>query len=367
MIQDADKFLDLLSDGEPCTFQTFDETTAKRKTLNKILHGELCDQAEKLETLNQRGAGVFVMVNSGDLKGRTAKNVQRVRAAFVDLDGAPIEPVLEAPLQPHIVVESSPGRFHAYWLTDGISNQEFRAVQEMLARRFDGDPVVKDLARVMRLPGFLHQKEEPYLTHILRTNEQDRFERADFFDAFGFDPTITDWKDNQPIHEGQRNNKLFSMARGFATKGFVYQSIFERLCRINEQRCKPLLDATEIDQIVRQALQYGAGGALTIDYSLIDSPKYVALSPMARLLDMAVRRMTNGSTQSVISLLPRDLDQWGFGNRKTLSKYRDELMEQGFLIQHRPPQYGRNGETRECGLYRLNDPDFYGKNYPKTT
>jgi hypothetical protein len=43
--------------------------------------------------LNREGAGVFVTVNETDLKGRTAKNITSVRAVFVDLDGAPLEPV----------------------------------------------------------------------------------------------------------------------------------------------------------------------------------------------------------------------------------------------------------------------------------
>ena len=106
-----------------------------------------------------------------------------MRAVFVDLDGSPIEPVMKAPLSPHIIVESSKKRFHAYWLIDGILKQEFRAAQEMLARRFDGDLVVKDLPRVMRLPGFLHQKNKPYLTNNLHTNYQEKFNRIDFFDA----------------------------------------------------------------------------------------------------------------------------------------------------------------------------------------
>ncbi len=200
MNQDATKFLDLLTEGEHCTFQTFDDTKAKRRELSKVLHGNFVIHCRQLELLNQRRAGVYVMANAGDGRGRKTENVLHVRTVFVDLDGSPIKPVLEAPLSPHIVVESSPERFHAYWLTDGILNQEFRDVQEMLARRFDGDAHVKDLPRVMRLPGFLHQKNEPYLTHILHINEQEKFNRKDFFNAFKFDPGVSDWKDKQSIH-----------------------------------------------------------------------------------------------------------------------------------------------------------------------
>jgi len=117
VVHDTEKFLELLTEGEPCTFQTFDDTKLKRKNLNKVLHGDLNRHFNKLKLLNQRRAGVYVMANAGDGRGRKTENVLHVRTVFVDLDGSPIKPVLEAPLPPHIVVESSPERFHAYWLT----------------------------------------------------------------------------------------------------------------------------------------------------------------------------------------------------------------------------------------------------------
>jgi len=364
--QDATKFLDLLTEGEHCTFQTFDDTKAKRRELSKVLHGNFDIHCRQLELLNQRRAGVYVMANAGDGKGRKTENVLRVRAVFVDLDGSPIEPVLEAPLQPHVVVETSPKRFHAYWLVDDIQKQEFRAVQEMLARRFYGDISVKDLPRVMRLAGFFHQKHEPpYLTHILHINEQERFNRTDFFDAFNFDPNVINWKDKLPIHEGQRNNMLFSMARGLVSKGYEYQGIFGRICKINETQCvPPLLDA-EIEKIVQQAMHYGACGEVRMDYKLIDSPAYKALSPRAKVLDMAARRIAKGNLQTIFPLLVDDLKPWGFGNPKTLAKYRKEVLGLGLLNQVREPRYGQNGETRECGLYKLGEPDLYGKTYHK--
>src|SRR5512144_2779908 len=41
----------------------------------------------------------------------------------------------------------------------------------MLAKRYNGDPKVIDLPRVMRVPGFFHRKGEPFLTHIVEANE----------------------------------------------------------------------------------------------------------------------------------------------------------------------------------------------------
>ena len=127
---EALRFLTLLAedDYQHVTFQTFDDSDAKRGSLARILHAGVRGVYEELVALNADGAGVFVTVNRTDHKGRSAENVVGIRALFVDLDGAPLGPVLAAGLEPHIVVESSPGRFHAYWImiARSIASQPFR-------------------------------------------------------------------------------------------------------------------------------------------------------------------------------------------------------------------------------------------------
>lgn len=86
---------------------------------------------------------------------------------------------------------------------------------------------------------------------------------------------------------------------------------------------------------------------------------------MAKVLDMAARRMANGNPQAVFPLLANDLEPGGFNNPRTLAKYRKEVLEHGFLNQVCMARYGQDGETRECGLYRLGETDLYGKTYHK--
>jgi hypothetical protein len=152
------------------TFQTADDNK-KRKSpaLAKIFHGKLAQHAKALAALNNRGAAVYVMVNRGDGKGRKAQNVVEVRALFVDLDGAPLDPVLKAKAKPHVIVQSSPGRWHAYWRVCDCSLAQFTPFQHALAERFNGDPSVADLPHVMRLPGFWHLKEAPFRTEIVES------------------------------------------------------------------------------------------------------------------------------------------------------------------------------------------------------
>lgn len=174
---EAQRFLDLLAPGELFTFQTYSDKKGKDRfdPLARVLHGSLSQHEEELVALSAQGAGVFVMVNRGDgLKHngrktcRTTENVMAVRALFVDLDGAPLAPVLEAAVPPAIVIESSPGRYHGYWPGVQCPLEAFEPGQIALARHFDGDDSVSDLPRVMRLPGFIHQKGAPFMTRIIR-------------------------------------------------------------------------------------------------------------------------------------------------------------------------------------------------------
>jgi RecA-family ATPase len=183
-LAEARRFLELLDpDAERFTFQTFDDSAQKRGHLAKVLHGSLDELAPDLIALQKAGAGIFVTVNETDGKGRKAENITRTRAVFADLDGSPVEPAMACSLAPHVVVESSPGRFHAYWLAHRLHLNTFAAVQKCIATRFGGDKAVHDLPRVMRLPGFTHQKGKPFLTRIVQANKRLPYEANEILNS----------------------------------------------------------------------------------------------------------------------------------------------------------------------------------------
>jgi hypothetical protein len=127
--------------------------------------------------------GVFFMVGDGDLQGRRAENVKAITAYFVDLDGASLPDAW--PLTPTAVIESSPGRYHAYWRVLDAPLATFAHVQKHLAVLFGGDDKVHDLPRVMRLPGYTHQKHEPFTSHILHIDPQAIYDQAAIVDYSG--------------------------------------------------------------------------------------------------------------------------------------------------------------------------------------
>lgn len=102
--------------------------------------------------------------------GQKKENITRVRAVFADTDGADHEPIIKA-LTPHMLVQSSGGNFHIYWLTvDDFPLGQFTLIQEAISTNFGADDNVKDLPRVMRLPGFKHNKYDPVDVKLLSVN-----------------------------------------------------------------------------------------------------------------------------------------------------------------------------------------------------
>ena len=79
-----------------------------------MIHGPLSKVSRVLAKLNDKGAGVFVTVNETDGNGRKKSNIVAARALWVDSDNGPLPDDL--PLKPEIIVETSPGKEHGYFL-----------------------------------------------------------------------------------------------------------------------------------------------------------------------------------------------------------------------------------------------------------
>jgi hypothetical protein len=63
----------------------------------------------------------------------------------------------------------------------------------------------------------------------------------------------------QTIPEGQRNDTLFSRARSLLAQGYDETEVFGALYAVNQNRCKPPLDDTEVLSIVESAAKYEHG------------------------------------------------------------------------------------------------------------
>ncbi len=136
--------------------------------------------AAQLVTANALGLNVSMAINRIDGGRRRNDAVKKVHAVWVDID-EPTEKMsrddlfatlLSLRVQPHLIVESSPGRFHVYWRVADCTVAEFRAIQKALADKLGGDPNICDEARAMRVPGTLnHKRTPPYLVNVVHVDE----------------------------------------------------------------------------------------------------------------------------------------------------------------------------------------------------
>lgn len=168
--------------------------------------------------------GIFFVVNPG---GHKDAEITAVAAQFVEADDLPLaeqwDNLMAFPLPPSIIVRTRKS-LHGYWLlagadepgrlinaptnheltsvennddaphhfveagstrpqsavtADAASLARFTLIQKQLAAHFSGDPVIANLSRVMRLPGFDHHKGEPVAVRCLLFEPQRRYRQTE--------------------------------------------------------------------------------------------------------------------------------------------------------------------------------------------
>ncbi len=148
-------------------FQTFDDDDSEGHDKNPKLAWTTRD-FDALARMNDRHAGIFVTINKVEGDRRQAQFITKVRALFADFDGTPLPDRWE--LEPSIIIATSAGKFHVYWLCpEGFPKEEFAEAQRAIINHYHTDPKPKDLPRVMRIPGFWHCKGEPVQVHMLKS------------------------------------------------------------------------------------------------------------------------------------------------------------------------------------------------------
>ena len=271
-MNNAELFLYILG-GKHHTFQVFTDKKGGEFNISKVMQGTLKQRKYQLSGLNKLDVGVYVTINKTDRQGRKTENIIKVRALFADLDGSPLDPILEAKLEPHMIIESSKGRYHAYWLVDDCPLDKFSMYQKAIAKKFNSDPKVCDLPRVMRLPGFNHCKGEPYPVKVKWHNSRSPYFLKDIEEGLGLEleqnekstvksssstskrtnKTITsDNNSNKRFVDGRRNNDLFKVACALIGRGEPYENIKLELLSLN-QRCEPPLTRGEVLEILDNA------------------------------------------------------------------------------------------------------------------
>lgn len=248
MNNEAKRFLDLLSSsGDHWHFQTFsDKKSSKGGSTPQGPFNEM--MSDQLEVFNKHGDGIFVAVNKHTAgKPRQKKFTSAINAIFADFDDpdtakGSVDKMSER-LMPTITVESSPDKYHVYYVlnsSDVILPVGFPKWQRKLASEFGADKSITDTSRVMRLPGFLHQKKDSFLVKIV--------DELSSGVKYGLDDLVS-------AFYGGRNNWMASVAGSLRRNGMAAPEIEVELARYNGS-LEFQLDQSELHQIALSGERY---------------------------------------------------------------------------------------------------------------
>ncbi|MFT7376170.1 MAG: hypothetical protein ACI9EP_001751 [Oceanospirillaceae bacterium] len=264
----ATAFLQQLGDG-PFIFQTFTDNKIARTLFKKNRFGKPVDPLAKvlvgdfethkniLEALSKKGAGIFVQVNLGSRRGKDA--VKKIRAIFMDFDDpATSKKSIAAAVahlpKPSMMVKSSKGKYHMYWSVTDCPVDQFSSIQQQMAVKFLADTNIKNLDRVMRLPGFPHQKLETQPVEAMIAGKSYTLKQV--YDAAANAPmmatvgnhVITDvfgldiaeaYVEPDVLEPGNRTAKLVSHIGKMISDGYSAEAIRKKIIKMNVELCAP--------------------------------------------------------------------------------------------------------------------------------
>ena len=133
--------------------------------------GMIPTRREDCAKFNTEGFGIFHTVNA--FRGaRRIENLVEIRAWAVDIDegdkSAQRQRIESAPLIPSTVVESKNG-YHCYWKAQDARPEHYSTIVSRIVEAVRGDRNARDLARVLRTPGYWHMKDpsHPFMVQVV--------------------------------------------------------------------------------------------------------------------------------------------------------------------------------------------------------
>lgn len=148
--------------------------------------GSVASMWSWIEAQQTVGYHIYITVNETAGVKRTKDDITRVRAIYLDDDHARQAPRDDWPLRPHMIVESSPGKFHYYWLTDAEPDSAIEDLMRGMADRYGTDDSAIDVSRVLRLAGTVNLKPGAggHVARIVLAGDHARCMPAELFAAF---------------------------------------------------------------------------------------------------------------------------------------------------------------------------------------
>lgn len=170
--------------------------SARFKTMEQVqqkLDSILSDPSEQLQsiTVTQNKRGQYQL-----LAQRTKQRVAELKKQFINKHRDRIKDTM--------IVETKNG-YHIYWVMQGGDISKFVPIQKALAQAFHSDPMITNLSRVMRIPGFYHMKNpgSPYMVKVIQWGREKPFTQEELIEWLDLKPLAT-----AKLRQKRRKNKV---------------------------------------------------------------------------------------------------------------------------------------------------------------
>jgi len=171
-IDDSYRFVNTL---DPDT-DMFDFRIIFNDGIAKKLRGTLKELSRQLKSANTDGAGIYVTINKSDGLGTKKENIILIRAIMLDYDDPDrnnLAEIRSLPIKASLIVNTSPGKYHAYFFTTDFPIKYYSNFQNILNIKYNTDKSINDITRIMRLAGYNHTKTlEHFMSNIIEQNNK---------------------------------------------------------------------------------------------------------------------------------------------------------------------------------------------------
>ena len=171
-------------------------------------------EAAKFQTIvpdlmkhNSLGRGIFYVVNYG---GDSDSEITRINAVFMECDELSIDEQLkkinEFKLTPSMIIKTRKS-LHTYWFVKDVAVKDFRPIQKALIKHFNSDPACINESRVLRLPNFYHNKQEPVMVECISFHPELKYTKEQLLEVL---PEVVD---DAPVEIKKGSSKGLDVVR----------------------------------------------------------------------------------------------------------------------------------------------------------
>lgn len=164
-------------------FNVAEATRDQRGTINKyqIYRGTQDEHVERLRRKGRQAVEAYMAVSDSSSESMELGSMMESWAVAVDFDNDLPDLCLPGrPLAPTKTIETSPGRYHALWqLRETIPAHQMSRLSKVMAARLDGDMAMARANQLIRVPGFVNQKNG-FVVSLRHDLSSDQIYSADY-------------------------------------------------------------------------------------------------------------------------------------------------------------------------------------------